>query len=350
MWIYLILFLLLCLAVYLYSGIRDFEYGQSEFSSRRTDENDLFFKSSFGYWLFTRSWPPAESKPPLALIFLYHGLGEHSGRTSYSALATSLTRQGFAVFVIDHHGHGKSDGARGYINDFRKTVKDCRDHIVSIAENFPGVPRFVIGISFGGGIAMALNAEFPKEVDGTVGVGAVTAFHLYPKIPPMARKMLRLSSLYLPRLVLKGTAPDPKELSRVPAVQESFRSDPLCCHHGLPLRSLGMLDEMGRYLESKSRDLKFPVFLLHGESDTMIVSDHSKWFFDRISSKDRSIQIIEGAKHDLLEDFEGRNVIDAIVEWIEGRVLTATDRRRKIEADDEDDEEYLEMIKWTRRL
>jgi alpha-beta hydrolase superfamily lysophospholipase len=79
-----------------------------------------------GLWLFTKNWLP--SGEPSGIVFIVHGelapfsllreihpyddiqhktgMGEYCER--YEQVASTLTKQGLAVFSLDHQGHGKS--------------------------------------------------------------------------------------------------------------------------------------------------------------------------------------------------------------------------------------------------
>ncbi|MFC2018819.1 alpha/beta fold hydrolase [Chloroflexota bacterium] len=67
-----------------------------------------------------------------------HGLAEHSGR--YGNLVDYFVPRGYAVFSLDHRGHGKSEGLRGYVDRFTDYLDDLKifmDHGTG-----PGHPGF----------------------------------------------------------------------------------------------------------------------------------------------------------------------------------------------------------------
>ncbi len=64
--------------------------------------------------LFYQCWlPETETR---AVLIVVHGVAEHSGR--YMNLVNSLVPQGFAVYGLDHYGHGRSEGKRVFVPDF----------------------------------------------------------------------------------------------------------------------------------------------------------------------------------------------------------------------------------------
>src|SRR5690606_2550134 len=55
-----------------------------------------------------RRWLPAEAK---AAVVVAHGASEHSGR--YARFAARLNDHGYAVYALDHRGHGATSAATG---------------------------------------------------------------------------------------------------------------------------------------------------------------------------------------------------------------------------------------------
>ena len=67
-----------------------------------------------------RSWIPQSITK--GVVVISHGFGEHSGR--YEHVALELQRHGFAVYCIDHVGHGRSEGDRAYVKHFSDYSRD----------------------------------------------------------------------------------------------------------------------------------------------------------------------------------------------------------------------------------
>src|SRR3546814_15701449 len=63
----------------------------------------------------TRWRPPGD---PKAVVLLAHGYAEHAGR--YDPVAARLTAAGYAVYAVDHWGHGRSDRS-----EERRVGKEC---------------------------------------------------------------------------------------------------------------------------------------------------------------------------------------------------------------------------------
>src|SRR3972149_11816434 len=67
----------------------------------------------------TRWEPDASSR---AVVYLIHGLGDHSGR--YMHVARALNEARISCLAIDLRGHGKSGGARGHTPSLERLLDD----------------------------------------------------------------------------------------------------------------------------------------------------------------------------------------------------------------------------------
>ena len=60
------------------------------------------FKGLKDFKIYYQSWMP--DKSPKAILMVSHGFGEHSGR--YGNLVKQLVPAGYAIYALDHRGHG----------------------------------------------------------------------------------------------------------------------------------------------------------------------------------------------------------------------------------------------------
>ncbi len=72
------------------------------------------FKTKTGANIYYQNWQP--DGDPKAILLVVHGLAEHSGR--YLNVVNYFVPRGYAVYGLDHLGHGKSDGTRVYLERF----------------------------------------------------------------------------------------------------------------------------------------------------------------------------------------------------------------------------------------
>lgn len=91
------------------------------------------------------SWLPPTA--PRAVVIICHGLHEHALR--HYRMAHALTSRGVAVYGCDHFAHGRSDGERGLVADYRVLIEDFIKFATWAKSQHPGVPVSLFGHSMG---------------------------------------------------------------------------------------------------------------------------------------------------------------------------------------------------------
>ena len=76
--------------------------------------------SADGTRLYWQAWEPDGA--PRDTVILVHGAAEHGGR--YAHVAERLPAEGYAVYALDHRGHGRSDGRAREIDRLDRLVED----------------------------------------------------------------------------------------------------------------------------------------------------------------------------------------------------------------------------------
>ena len=114
--------------------------------------------------LHESGWLPEAE--PTAVVVLVHGFIEHSGR--YAHVADHLTQRGFAVYALDHYGHGKSDGHPGFVERFSVYLDGVDELLRKVRTEHPSLPLFLIGHSMGGLIAASWLPAHQDEIRACV--------------------------------------------------------------------------------------------------------------------------------------------------------------------------------------
>jgi len=119
--------------------------------------------------LFLQSWAHTKVEP-IGCVLITHGIAEHSD--CYDHVAKALCDHGWFVYAWDLQGHGKSQGKRGYVKDFKDFSRDLKSIIKKIKEDEtkPTDNFHLIGHSMGGLITLqTLLSEntTPHSIDNT---------------------------------------------------------------------------------------------------------------------------------------------------------------------------------------
>jgi len=262
--------------------------------------------------LFAQAWLP--ERDPRVVVVISHGLAEHGGR--YAALAERLVAHGYAVYALDHRGHGRSTGERANIGRFSYLVSDLGAFIGRAQRQHPDATTFLVGHSMGGAIALASVLRNPGGLKGLVL--SAPALAAGEAVPPFKAFVVRLLSRFAPNtgaLTLPATA-----ISRDPAVVRAYESDPLVFRGAIPARTLvELLGAMAEFPEAAPK-LKLPVLVQHGTADRLVPLAATRPVYDRLGNpKQRTIRVYDGLFHEVYNEPEREQVIADLEAWIDGQ-------------------------------
>ncbi len=125
--------------------------------------------------IYVQSIIPSENQDIKGIIAIVHGMAEHTDR--YKAIAEYLSNNGYAVFMHDHAGHGKSVKSSddlGYFGDtdgYERITDDVHKVTEIIKEHYPDKPLIIWGHSMGSFITRNFIAKYPDAADAAVICG-----------------------------------------------------------------------------------------------------------------------------------------------------------------------------------
>ncbi|WOC11415.1 alpha/beta hydrolase [Gordonia sp. MP11Mi] len=244
---------------------------------------------------------------PVGVVVLAHGLGEHAGR--YHHVARKFTDLGYVVVAPDHAGHGRSDGKRLGVTDFSDFTADL--HTVISTIDVDG-PRFLLGHSMGGAIALSYALDHQDGLAGLILSGAALVpgedlSAIMVKAAPVIGKI----APWLPATALPASG-----VSRDPAVVAAYESDPLVWHGGIRAGLGGaLITEMKTYPD-RLRSLTIPTLILHGGADVLTNPDGSRMASRLAGGDDVTLTIYPELYHEIFNEPEQDQVLKDVTGWV----------------------------------
>ena len=224
---------------------------------------------------------------------------------------------GLAVYALDLHGRGQSDGERFYLDKISDYVHDVHTVIAMAKSRHAGLPVILLGHSAGGVVSCVYTLEHQAEIAGLI----CESFAFQVAAPDFALAVVKGLSHVAPHahvLRLKN-----EEFSRDPQVVEAMNRDPLIANEVQPTKTVAELVRADERLKAEFPLITLPVLILHGTADKVTNPNGSRLFFDTAGSADKTLRLYEGHVHDLLNDFDKERVMADILGWIGGRLPDA---------------------------
>lgn len=260
-----------------------------------------------GVELFWRGRLPAAE--PTGVLLVCHGLGEHSGR--YASVEDVLLPDGWAVYGLDHRGHGRSTGPRAHLDRYSDWLADFDTFRRHVEARHAGLPLFLLGHSMGGQIALAYALDHGAGLSGLVLSAPALASNAIPKA---AVPVLKLLARVAPTLRPAGI--DPTKISKDTAVVADYLGDPLV-HHGHPTVGLSSaLFAQFDVLPGRARELRMPVLVQHGTADELTDPAGTRALEPMIGSPDRTVRWYEGLWHEIYHEPERDRPLADLREWL----------------------------------
>jgi len=271
------------------------------------------FKAVDGTNIHTEAWLPEGEAQTVVLIS--HGIGEHIGR--YGHLAARLVAEGYAVYGLDHRGHGKSDGLRAYYENFDQPVNDLKQYLDQVKAAQPGKKIFLYGHSLGSLIALVFTLRFQNELAGLVISG--TPLEVEAGQPGLLVALGGLLNRVIPQTAL---LPLPTAyLSHDPAVVKAYETDPLNYHGNVRVRIGQQIVEMSRMVKGRLSEITLPLFIIHGAEDKICPPAGGETLYRGARSQDKALKLYPGLHHEIHNETpaEQKIVLDDTAAWLNER-------------------------------
>ncbi|UXZ58454.1 alpha/beta hydrolase [Curtobacterium sp. Arg-1] len=281
------------------------------FSAARGDAS---FTDAHGVEIVYSTWRAAR---PKGIVQIAHGVGEHGLR--YEPLAQDLVRAGYTVHANDHRGHGRT-GLAQWDGDHAKLGRlgpgGLRAAIAAVEQmsavaraDEPRLPLVLLGHSWGSLMAQRIVNTSSDRYDGVVL--SASAYRL-----PGWMNSGDLNARHA------GSGPTKYEwLTRDRKIIDAMAVDPLAVEADV-IGLFGLADTL-RLLGVPRRGIPhdLPMLLQVGSDDTLggprSIERLAQAYRRRGRLSDVTVQVYEGARHEVYNETNRAEVIGDLVAWLD---------------------------------
>jgi alpha-beta hydrolase superfamily lysophospholipase len=275
-------------------------------------QQEGFFKGIRAANIYFQSWLP-ESKPR-AVLLIVHGLAEHSGR--YGNVVNHFVPLGYAVYGIDHFGHGKSDGTRVYVKSFDDYTNTLKVYFDMIRGWQADKPIFLVGHSMGGLISAVYLLDHQAELAGAVLSGP--AVKVPDNVTPAMLFAGKILSALIPKFGL--LALDADGVSRDPSVVQAYVSDPLVYRGKTTARLAAEMLKAMQHVSDQAIRITLPIMIVQGGVDRLVDPAGARMLYNAVSSANKEVRIYDGFYHEVFNEPEHDRVLRDIELWLEAHL------------------------------
>lgn len=211
--------------------------------------------------------------------------------TDFRAMGKELSRQGFSILSLDNRGAGSSTLDKPF------SLREAEDDIVALWDHLKIPKSDLLGISFGGSLAMGVAARYPNRVRGLVLVStAATESEVHPGDPP-SDKTPEAALQYLSHYLSKAFIDSHKVLvnSLAKDTAKALTDGALRVGARVQREAMRGFDRRGQL-----KSIHSPTLIVHGTEDRVTEFFSAKYLRAEIPGSE--LMPFEGAGHLLLAE------------------------------------------------
>jgi alpha-beta hydrolase superfamily lysophospholipase len=255
-----------------------------------------------------RHWIPA--RPAFGSVNVLHGIQSHSGW--YLNSCGRIADAGFEVWAPDRRGSGLNEAHRGDAPSFRRLLDDAAEFLARARR-----PRFLVGISWGGKLAVALQRRHPNLCDGLVliapGLAPRVGLGVAESLQVLTMRWIRPSTLFEIPLT------EPELFTANKNYQQWIRCDSLALRKATA-RFLFESARLGFYCRLAALNVTIPTLVLLAECDRIVDNARVRSTIRRFASTDVTVLEYPGAHHTLEFEPQGPPFMADVVSWLTSRL------------------------------
>jgi alpha-beta hydrolase superfamily lysophospholipase len=276
-----------------------------------------------GFASSTFHWPA--STDPVGVVFVAHGMGEHSLR--YDTFARELAAAGYHVYAAEHRGHGKPAEQNNSLGDFGPAgfpvlASDLVTLVGYARDRHPELPLTLFGHSMGSFVAQLFLLDNSSKVDAAILSGS-SALDLLGEA--LASAPADDGGPFAPfNAAFQPARTDFDWLSRDEKQVDLYIQDPLCGFAAAP-DSFGSMLQAGERLADPAK-LKcvrpdLPILIFSGDRDP--VGGEAAGFVRELKARYEaaglrrvSLSIYSDGRHEMLNETNRKEVVADVISWL----------------------------------
>ncbi len=242
-----------------------------------------------GYESYARYW---RHERPRGAVLYHHGIQSHAGWFERSA--RRLWAAGYAVLQPDRRGCGRNQAARGDATSADQLIADAHELRNELTRRSGVKHQHVIGVSWGGRLALAAYIAEPRDVRS---LSLVTP-GLFPRAAVSKEEAQRIGflMLYEPHRYIDIPLNEPALLTSDPDHQRAIVEDPLALRQATAAFFLASR-RMDRMLPRLAQCAPVPLHTMLVGEEGIIDNDATLAFLDGIGWPTSRVTHYDGARH-----------------------------------------------------
>ncbi|MGE0762744.1 MAG: lysophospholipase [Bdellovibrionales bacterium] len=238
---------------------------------------------------------------PRGTIIITHGQAEHS--ECYHPFAKTLQADGWESYGFDFRGHGRSEGKRGYVAQFKEYVADLRAVVEMVARERKNQssPLILFGHSMGGLVTTLLAMEWKNPPFQALALSS-PLYEIAVPVPQIKDMAARMLLKWAPSVTLHNELKY-SDLSRDEAMLKSYEHDVLRHDKISAAVYIGMLESFKNVREQAHR-IELPTLMMLAGNDKIVSTPVAQEIFALLPNKKNVMELYPESYHEIFNDLD----------------------------------------------
>ena len=264
---------------------------------------------------------------PKGIIIHLHGLGSHF--QSNTGICNDLVKRinffskiSLKSYAIEFEGCGKSDGMRGFIENFDRYINNFQSIYDYVKHKYENIPLFVLAESMGACVIIKSIIKKKLNIDGIILLAPLCGISdkSINKLSNFSLKcLLKYSYIYPKKKIILDDLNIGCNNYKYNFISEfneyNYKSDEI---RAALLRECYL---NFNYINDNADKINVPILAIHSKKDKITCFNKTKIFIDKISSKKKELMLFEEGHHNLLipeydNDLKPFIILSKITNWI----------------------------------
>ncbi len=277
------------------------------------------YKTSEGHFkgfkeanLYYQVW---ENPEATGTLIITHGHGEHT--ESYKRVVNALKSETWTIYAWDQRGHGRSDGLRGYADEFEDYCKDYYEFLKVVLSE-PSIkkgPVVFLAHSMGCLVQTKTLLNHP-EIKPDAIVFSSPLFGIGVEVPAIKKIGAAWVKKLLPAVTMWNEVSN-KDVTRDPEVIRELEQDPYRHSRICASVYLGFLETFP-IIQARASEIRFKTLMQLSDKDPVVSTSEALRFFEHLGSGEKELKIYKDAKHEIYNDIIREQAFEDLRTFLRG--------------------------------
>lgn len=269
---------------------------------------------------------------PKAILVHLHGLHSHFQhvypcQNDIEYRISYFNKIKVKSFALEFTSHGKSDGLKGYIENFDSLLSDLDKLLQYINQLYTNLPIFILGLSMGGTVSIKylISNHKIKNIKGVILISPMCGVKENKKPSIYFQNFANMLCYFIPTARIISSHIDNTDNIFLKKYIKAEHQNKYSINTNIRLKTGIECYNALLWINSNKTKFDTSVLAIQSKEDKVTCHECTEDFISNCSSKDKEFVLLEKGNHNILiplddSDYSPDVILFKIINWINNRI------------------------------